>query len=130
MKARESLVTESTFSHPSKLELIREAKAAGYRVIAYHVNVGSADLAVVRVLARQAQGGHPVAEDRIRGRYERNQTLIREAVQLTDWAYVFDNSAAAVRPRRLMIFASGRVVGVFPPLPDWAQSLYGELLRA
>ncbi|MGH6909204.1 MAG: AAA family ATPase, partial [Phenylobacterium sp.] len=82
MSAGESLVTESTFSHPSKLDLIRQAKALGYRVFVYHVNVESADDAVARVAAREARGGHPVPEANIRGRYERNQPLIREAVRL------------------------------------------------
>lgn len=75
MAAGESLVTESTFSHPSKLELIRQAKALGYRVAVYHVNLISADAAVARVAARQALGGHPVPEANVRGRYERNQPL-------------------------------------------------------
>ena len=125
LAAKQNLVTESTFSHPSKLELIRDAKAAGYRVAVYHVNVDSADLAVNRVRARQAHGGHPVAEDRIRGRYERNPALIRQAVHLADWAFVFDNSASGARPRRIIAFASGRVLRAVPPLPAWAQALYG-----
>lgn len=130
LAARQDLVTESTFSHPSKLELIRDAKAAGYRLAVYHVNVDSADLAVSRVRGRQAHGGHPVAEDRIRGRYERNPALIRQAVHLADWAFVFDNSAVGARPRRIIAFANGRVLRVAPPLPAWAQALYGPDLTA
>ncbi len=129
MAVRQSLVTESTFSHPSKLELVRDAKAAGYRVAVYHVNVGSADLAVHRVRARQIHGGHPVAEDRIRGRYERNQPLIREAVLLADWAFVFDNSVGGTRPRRIIAFANGRVLRISAHLPAWAQTLYGSDLQ-
>ena len=67
MAAGESLVTESTFSHPSKLDLIRQAKALGYRVAVYHVNLMSADAAVARVAARQALGGHPVPEAKSAG---------------------------------------------------------------
>jgi predicted ABC-type ATPase len=126
MRTRQSLVTESTFSHPSKLDLLRDAKAAGYRISIYHVNLSSVDLAVDRVRARQGQGGHPVAEDRIRGRYDRNPALIREAIKLADWAYVFDNSATSLRPRPLLIFARGNVVRLFPRLPAWALALYGE----
>ncbi|HEX4712053.1 zeta toxin family protein [Phenylobacterium sp.] len=129
LAAKQDIVTESTFSHPSKLELVRDAKAAGYRVAVYHVNVESADLAVNRVRARQAHGGHPVAEDRIRGRYDRNPALIREAVLLADWAFVFDNSAFGARPRRIIAFANGRVLRVVPPLPVWAQALYGPDLK-
>lgn len=126
---RASFVTESTFSHPSKLELVRQAQALGYRVVVYHVNLVSDDLAVARVEARRRQGGHPVAEHNIRGRYERNQPLIREAVLLADRAFVFDNSALGAPPRRLVTFVRGRALGAAERLPDWARALYGADLN-
>ncbi|RUT78183.1 zeta toxin family protein, partial [Mesorhizobium sp. M7A.T.Ca.US.000.02.2.1] len=66
MAERKSLVTESTFSHPSKVDLVREAKAAGYEVVLYHVNVRSPNVSVMRVAHRVDKGGHPVPEDKIR----------------------------------------------------------------
>lgn len=129
IRAGRSLVTESTFSHPSKLDLIREAKSAGYRVIVYHVNVESPDLAVARVQARLGHGGHPVPEERIRSRYQRNQSLIREAVRLADQAHVFDNSVGGEWPRQLIAFSRGRVVRAAAALPVWAQTLYGPDLK-
>lgn len=57
-----SFVSESTFSHESKLLLIRLAKDAGFRVVMYHVNVGSADLSVARVVQRPVTAsGHHVS---------------------------------------------------------------------
>jgi predicted ABC-type ATPase len=126
MAAGESLVTESTFSHPSKLELIHRAKALGYRVFVYHVNVVSADFAVARVVAREAKGGHPVPEANIRGRYERNQPLIREAVLMADRARVFDNSVLGQAPRQVISFVSGQAKDVALDLPAWASALYCE----
>ena len=126
MASGESLVTESTFSHPSKLDLIRRAKALGYRVFVYHVNVRTADHAVARVAAREAQGGHPVPEANIRGRYDRNQPLIREAVRMADQAFVFDNSVVGAPPRRLISFAGGQARDVVADLPAWASALYGK----
>lgn len=46
---RRSFVTETVFSHPSKLELVTTALDAGYRVVLYHVNVRHPDMAVARV---------------------------------------------------------------------------------
>jgi predicted ABC-type ATPase len=129
MEAGESLVTESTFSHPSKLDLIRRAKTLGYRVFVYHVNVRSADRAVARVAAREALGGHPVPESNIRSRYERNQPLIREAVQMADRAMVFDNSLLGQPPRELIRFVNGQATDVAPDLPAWAKALYADDLR-
>lgn len=126
MAARKSLITESTFSHPSKLELVREAKAAGYEVVLYHVNVRSAELSVKRVEARVEQGGHPVPEDRIRGRYERNQPLIREAAKLADRAYIFDNSALGKPHTLAAVLANGKAVRVDELVPAWARELYAE----
>jgi predicted ABC-type ATPase len=129
--ARQDLVTESTFSHASKLDLLRNARAAGYRLVVYHVNLDTPDLAVARVAFREGRGGHPVPEDRIRGRYGRNQPLIREAVRMADLGHVFDNSLAGLPPRRVIAFRSGHVVSADPVLPDWAVRLYAEdLARA
>lgn len=125
MKAGESLLVESTFSHPSKLALIRQAKALGYQIAVYHLNVRDADLAVDRVSGRVSQGGHPAPEDRIRARYERNQPLIREAALMADRAFVFDNSRRAASPERLITFVTGNAVSVADDLPDWAIELYG-----
>lgn len=125
MAARRSLVVETTFSHPSKLELLEDARAAGFRIFLYHLNVEDADMAVRRVTARVAHGGHPAPEDRIRARYERNQPLIRLAVLSADRGYVFDSSAFGRRPQHLITFADGEAVTVASNLPDWAISLYG-----
>jgi predicted ABC-type ATPase len=121
-----SLVIESTFSHPSKLDLIEAAKAAGYRVVVYHVNVKDDDRAVARVESRVRQGGHPAPEERIRKRYERNQPLIREAVLAADRAYIFDNSRLGEPPRILVTFRGGRAAQVAEVLPQWAATLYGD----
>lgn len=126
MASRQSFVTESTFSHPSKLELLRGARAVGYRVVVYHVNLDTPDLAVDRVAFRQGRGGHPVPEDRIRGRYERNQPLIRDAVRFADIGRVFDNSISGRPPRQVIGFQSGRIISAEPALPDWAARLYAE----
>lgn len=121
-----SFVMESTFSHPSKLDLIEIAKSAGYRVVVYHVNVRDADRAVARVESRVRQGGHSAPEDRIRQRYTRNQPLIRLAVLAADQAYIFDNSRLGRPPELVITFQRGRVTQIGTALPKWAGDLYGE----
>jgi len=123
-----SFVSESTFSHPSKLELIRDAQAAGFRVVVYHINVRRPELSVSRVAQRVDEGGHDVPEDKIRERFERNQPLIREAVLLADHAFVYDNSGLNMPARRLIAFTRGQVTAVSENLPDWARVLYGPEL--
>jgi predicted ABC-type ATPase len=126
---KQSFVTESTFSHPAKLELIKHAKAAGFRVIVYHVNVRTANISVARVASRVESGGHNVPEDKIRERFERNQHLIKEAVLRADRAFVFDNSALNKHPSLSMEFLEGQVARVSGNVPEWARSLYKNELR-
>lgn len=124
-----SLVAESTFSHPSKLDLIRRARAAGFRVVVYHVNISDAELAVARVQARVGEGGHPVPEEKIRKRYIGNQALIRQAVFEADLALVFDNSALEKPHARILTFKDGRVTDRADELPGWVLTLYGATLE-
>ena len=74
---------------------------------------------------RVAHGGHDVPEDKIRGRYERLWSLVREAIHIVDEARVYDSSRAAGY-RRVANFAGGRAVGT-PQWPSWAPD---ELRRA
>jgi predicted ABC-type ATPase len=126
MAERKSLFTETTFSHPSKLELIADAKALGYEVRVYHVNVRSPEISVARVAQRVGEGGHPVPEDKIRERYERNQSLIRDAVRTADKAVVFDNSRVGQPAAPAMVFRGGRVVSASNIVPAWARTLYAD----
>ncbi len=128
MSERRSFVMETVFSHPSKLQLVRDARAEGYRVVVFHLNVASAEIAVARVRARTAEGGHDVPEDRIRARYERNQAIIREAVLLADNAQVFDSSALNERPRVVFELAHGRAIDWAEDRPEWCDGLYGDLI--
>lgn len=126
LAARASFVTESTFSHPSKLELIQRARSLGYNVVTYHLGLDSADLAVARVAERRAHGGHPVPEDRIRKRYDRNRPLIRRAVLVSDGGLVFDNSVLGQPPRRLITFVEGMPHLVSRDLPRWVEEVYAD----
>ena len=117
-------VTETVFSHPSKLELIAEARANGFTVIVMHIGVDTPELSVARVGARVQEGGHIVPEEKIRARYGRGAPLIREAVLLADRGLVFDNSSLNQPPRHCLTFANGRLVFALPRLPTWIRSAY------
>ena len=123
-----SFVSESTFSHPSKLQLIDDAKEAGFRVVIYHVNVRSPDLSVSRVEKRFAEGGHNVPESKVRERYARNPALIREAALRSDRAYVYDNSALNRDPELHVKFRDGQVIEASESVPKWARALYADEL--
>jgi predicted ABC-type ATPase len=114
---REPFIAETVFSHPSKLDLLREAVPAGYYT-AVHVVLVPEALAVARVAARVVAGGHSVPEEKIRGRYRRLWPLVAEALVLADTATVYDNSRRR-GPSVVADFSHGFVVGR-PLWPDWA----------
>lgn len=120
-----SFVTETVFSHPSKLELLIGARASGFRVFVFHLGLPSADLAVARVKERAKEGGHPVPENKVRERFVRNAPLIRRAVLMADRAAVYDASGLNEPPELLLRFEQGRVEYRRNVLPGWCQELYG-----
>jgi predicted ABC-type ATPase len=124
-RVRRSFVTESTFSHPSKLDLIAQARSLGYKIVVYHVGVANPDISVSRVAARVGEGGHPVPEDKIRARYERNRELIRAAVLGADLGFVLDNSRLNDPLRIIFGFQKGSLSLADPNPPAWASVLYG-----
>lgn len=123
---RRSFVTESVFSHPSKLDFIREAKKINYRVMIFHVCVEGPDLSVARVGERVKEGGHPVPEEKVRQRYDRNGPLIRQAALESDLAHVYDNSKLNHPPERVLSFTSGKPSFVAARVPEWALRIYGN----
>ena len=114
---REPFIAETVFSHPSKLDLLREAGAAGYYT-AVHVVMVPEELAVARVAARVVAGGHAVPEEKIRGRYRRLWPLVADAIVLADTATVYDNSRRN-GPAVVADLSHGFLVGN-PLWPDWA----------
>ncbi|EMD83273.1 hypothetical protein C725_1174 [Pacificimonas flava] len=117
-------VTETVFSHPSKLDLIEEARSHGYTVILMHVGVDSPDLSVERVEVRVREGGHAVPEEKVRARYDRGAALIREAVRKADRGMVYDNSRLNRPPQHCLTFANGRLTYAKAVLPAWIRSVY------
>ncbi|MDG1470923.1 MAG: zeta toxin family protein [Ascidiaceihabitans sp.] len=123
---RKSFATETVFSHPSKLDLIAEAKGLGYRVMTFHISVEHPDLSVARVWERVKEGGHPVPEEKIRNRYDRSGPLIRQAILQSDIGHVFDNSRLNHPPVRALSFANGTLTFALPQLPTWVLDLYED----
>ena len=84
---------ETVMSHPSKVELLSQAKGLGYRTYLYYVATEDPEINIYRVQSRVKSGGHDVPEIKIRDRYQRSLQLLPGAIQNSSRAYVFDNSA-------------------------------------
>ncbi|WP_285184584.1 zeta toxin family protein [Rhodococcus sp. MEB041] len=113
-----SFVTETVFSHPSKLDLIETANEAGY-LVTLHIVAIPVDLAVARVVNRVEIGGHSVPEAKVRERYVRLWPLVRSAIDVVENARVYDNTNASNPFRVIARYDHGRLVGD-PSWPSWA----------
>jgi len=115
-----SFIGETVFSHPSKLQLVRDARQVGY-VVHLHAILVPLALCLARVPLRHAQGGHSVPEDRIRERYQRLWPLISQAITLANAARVYDNSSARKPYRVVATYENGRLIGeaAWPAWSAW-----------
>jgi predicted ABC-type ATPase len=127
LRSGRSFVTETVFSHRSKLEMLAAARTAGFRIVIFHLHLASADLAVARAAARIEEGGHPVPENKIRERYVRNQQLIHDAVLMADKGAVYDASRLNQAPRLLAKTSHGQADWTAQDLPEWFERLYTAL---
>lgn len=92
IEARIDFCTETVFSHPSKLDLVRQAAAAGYDVV-LHVVMIPRELSALRVAARARGGGHDVPLEKLDGRYDRLWPLVADSVRSCHRAIFYDNAA-------------------------------------
>ena len=92
LKQRVSFVSETVFSHPSKLDLMREARAAGFAIVLLVVCVNDPRQLLDRVAQRVTEGGHDVPSERILARYPRTLQHLQQAVPLANLALLYDTS--------------------------------------
>jgi len=117
---RETFTFETVMSHVSKVELLRDARAKGYRTYLYYVATYDPTLNVSRVRYRAQTGGHDVPEDKIVDRYYRSLDLLSEAIRNTDRAFIFDNSAHGGNDTWLAEITSGKTLTLkVDTVPDW-----------
>ncbi len=115
---RRSFIAETVFSHPSKLALITEAKAAGY-IVELHVVMIPKELAVFRVSERVSRNGHAVPEEKIRSRFDRLWDHVEEAIKMADRVNIYDNSSWSSPLRVCALYLDGIQVTV-DQWPAWA----------
>ncbi|WP_435746816.1 AAA family ATPase [Microbacterium sp. PMB16] len=115
--AQRSFITETVFSHPSKVDLVAEAVGRGY-LVQLHVMLLPVDVSVARVAERVRAGGHDVPERKIRERHARLWDLIAQARRVADRTEFFDNSTARAPFRLVATYEHGTPVGAVE-WPAW-----------
>lgn len=125
---------ETVFSHASKLQIMRDAAAMGYKVYLYFVSTEAPEINKSRVLERTAQGGHNVPVDKIESRYFRSLDLMFDAAQIAYQAFFFDNSVDGAEGR---MFAHFKIVNGEKhwdsinrnDIPNWFKKYYAAKVK-
>jgi predicted ABC-type ATPase len=114
---------ETTLAGRTILAAVGRAKKSGYRIGLIYVGLKNVNLAISRVRARAAKGGHDVPEDFIRRRYSRSLENLPEVAMLVDQAHILDNSSSRSPAVRLMEIRAGKIVYQRESLPRWFQQV-------
>lgn len=116
---------ETVYSHPSKLDFVATAKAAGFRIHIFYFHLGDTGLHNARVASRVRAGGHDVPEGKVNSRVPRTFANIRDSVGLADELHLVDNSSA-VRPYvRVALWKDGVWDTFGREVPGWASQIMG-----
>lgn len=119
-----SLVSETVFSHASKLDLIAQAQSNGFVVMLLVVALDEPMRLIARVQQRVREGGHAVPQERILARYPRTLSLLAQAVRLADVAMLYDSYDVAPGTHALVAVCQHHKTQILhTPLPLWAQSV-------
>lgn len=127
LAAKQTFVSETVFSHPSKIDLLVTAKNAGFLVVLLVVCVNDPKQLLSRVTMRVAEGGHNVPPEKILERYPRTLSHLKQAIPLCDLALLYDTSGAGRQgifpPKLVARWSSGLWIQQVSRIPLWAQSL-------
>lgn len=123
-----SFISETVFSHPSKLDLLREARARGFEIALYLVCLDEPACLLRRVEQRVMEGGHDVPPAKILERYPRTVANLREAVRISDLAMLFDAEEVEVGgPRLVATVSHGTVRLITVHQPRWAREVLASV---
>lgn len=92
-----SFTFETVMSHSGKVAFLQKAKDYNYKVYLYYVATNDVEINIDRVLKRVAQNGHNVAKENIIKRYYKSLENLKNAVKISNRAYLFDNSGEAAQ---------------------------------
>ena len=131
LEAGQSFVSETVFSHESKLALIAHAQRCGFAVVLLVVCMDDPERLLARVHQRVQEGGHAVPDERILARYPRTLLHLAQAVRLADLSMLYDTGGASDEadkvnlPVRVAVCRGPKTQCLVKRLPKWAALILG-----
>lgn len=128
LRSGQSFVSETVFSHESKLALIEEAQQSGFAVVLLVVCLDDPQRLLTRVRQRVQEGGHDVPAERILARYPRTIKNLTVAVRQANLAMLYDSGSASGpdgvnRPVRVAVCRGQETRTFTTSLPEWAAAV-------
>lgn len=106
---------ESTLSGKTYIKLFNDLKRKGYKIHLYFLWINDVELAIERIKTRVRNGGHDVAEEVVRRRFDKSLTNFLNYYQpLADSWTIFNNSGDI--PQMVAFMDSGKVKILDPEL--------------
>ena len=112
------------------VQLLDEAKAAGYTTKVLFISTEDANLNVGRVLVRMSRGGQAVPISSVIDSYRESPKNLPEVRKHTDNLLVYDNTAHRRGYKVVAEFVGGELSKVAQTVPDWATRVFGKELHA
>jgi predicted ABC-type ATPase len=117
---------EATLGGATITRLLTKAHAHRLRVRVWYCGLRDAELHIARAL----RGGHDIAEQKIRERYDASRNNLCSILPSLDELVVYDNSeeadphsGRAPRPVQLLHFRDGKILNLAPTMPAWAKPI-------
>jgi len=129
LRDRRSMLIETVFSAPDKLDFLQGAKEADFFIRFFFIATDGPHINAARIVRRVMDGGHDVPITKIISRYNRSIANGAVAMTLVDRAYCYDNSIDDQEPRKLFRAKEGGLVKTYADLRDheWARMMADEL---
>ncbi len=118
-------ITETVFSDPvgAKLQFLRDAIAADYRVTLHFIGLSSAQLSGARVSQRVRAGGHDVPSERLERRFLQSLENLHQALEFVPEIHVYDNSSSESPFRHVLSVRAAQIEFIADPLPAWLKPI-------
>ena len=130
---------ETTLGASTMTELLIQAANSGFKIHVWYAGLASPEQHIERVRARVSRGGHDIAEEDIRRRFEHSRLNLIRLMPYLASLRIFDNSAEAnlkrgEQPAPVIVIhvENGSVMNHPKSLaqtPDWARPLVTAALK-
>lgn len=117
---------ESTLSGNSILQRMKKAKENGFYVHLNYIGVNSVEINLARVKARVKNGGHFIAEDVVRSRYQISLDNLFLALPYCNEIFIYDNSS--VGPELIFQLKDNQIMQFSEFMPSWCNDVLNKLL--